>query len=1062
MERLKVYALFLAVFIAFACSTDSSSSSSSCSESDSSTSSTTPLTLTIPSFDVDANGTCDLCNSMDVKLDNALLDYLNRTINCLLGKNDGRCNFSDPNNPSTELNMTKDILTGLITDLLGDTSQALFEFTFGLDPFVPDMCLALFFEDLDNDGKAFDYSVNKAEIVPDLTRQALSVVIDLAPVTADLRFRPPTSTGEEDCAVQSNGVAQVDPTDPSMYVADPLKFVTVNAKADIANLTLTMAVRALGGDPVSVDGNGNPIRPLNPGTQLALEIPYVTLGTGLDIDLTLPSNPDTLSQSFAAMLPFISLDLSLSLNNQFDAAVSKYFGPTPMLDASTMLTDLLASDSLGGLTGDDSSSSSSATDACAAQGGFTHPLTQACITFGLGFNFDFLTSCTMENGGSTSACEPQFDPGGANLKGGLGLALSYPSQFNCTLRPPAAAPVVMPINPLSFPGTMLGIGLHQDILSAVMYNAMTSGIACVNIDNATLVALGVDLTEMGLPDLFNTDTLGPFLWPDLQKAFPSSEVKFAIAPKLVDPRDGQYVLAEDTPTLLVGGHTIDANGKSVPADLLARIPHLAFGIQVDVDRAKNFQTAAEVDVGLELGVALDVSRKVTNDQGQPVLDSDGNPSWLMSLEVGIESNPQLRTFTFNTEVLDQGKKSPDKVVSELFGLVLSVAVGLDLGADINPNELLGITLPMFDLLIDPMGADSDSFPINVNGKTEGDDNGKGDYLGITLDFLDGSDADSDPDILSPKAVWTAAAGFMCTADPSEAMDETCRPILHELCNTCPQVNQCNVVRTTYCTAPPTDDTICPNFPNPTCPSTAPARSAPTRLLDREPDTFIQLADGRFGKNLVLTAVEAKQAGFQSFDSVAEFFGENGAREFSWKLDFGPWHFYTPDRYTGLPGLYEGWHKLQVKSRGDGRIVDGTPATLLFRMDTVGPEIRVLGDPAAPVGKNPSFKISVSDRQGPEEAIRVSHNLDGGEWSDDSDRREIRATGLAEGEHRLGLKAMDDAGNVTETSHAFVVDHSVRSAGGCVSVPGAAGGSGAAMFLPLLLAPLARRLRRRAS
>ncbi|MBI2061449.1 MAG: hypothetical protein HYT87_17050 [Nitrospirae bacterium] len=1054
--------VLLAAFLAvFACSSGGSSCNSSClgSSSSSSTAPAKPLTVKIPSFDVDADGKCDLCNSFDLRIDNTLLDYLNRTLNCLLGKED-RCNYSNPANKDAELNMTKNILAGLVTDLLGGSGDALFEFKFGLDPFIPDMCLALYIEDLDNDGKSLDYTVRELGFKPDMDKKALAVVVDLAPMSADFKFRAPTRTGEADCAVQEGGGPKPDPTDPSQYVADPAKFVTVNAKGNIPNLTLSLALRPLGGDPVSADANGEPLRPLNPGTSLALELPYVKMGTGFNIKLELPSNPDALSKKFASLLPFLELNLKLELTNEFDKAVAKYFGPTPIMDASSLLAGLTGgsgSSLIPGLGG--SSSTTSTASTCSASGGIEHPLTKGCITLNLGFNFDFLADC---NGKNSGFCDPKTEKGGVELKGGLGIGLDYPKEFNCVLRPPSAAPIITEITPLIFSNQMLGIGLHQDVLSAVMYNALTSGVACIGIDAAlvsTLMgSLGSDSSSLGginPADFFNTDKIG-FLWGDLSKAFPNAEVKFSIAPKLVDPKDGRYVQLEDTPTLLIGGKILSANGKEIQSDILARIPHLGFGIQVDVDRAKNYQTAAEVDLGMDLGVGIDVTRKVKNDQGQPIKDSQGNPSWTMVLGIGIENAPDIKAFTFNTEVFDKAKKPPHQFVSDLFGLLIGVVAGLVGEIEVNPNELLGMTLPMFDLIIDPMGDDKDPFPITDDrGNTVADDQDKGDYLGIGLNLLDSeNDADTDPDIIGPKDLWNLVTGFLCEADPAKAMDGMCKPILAQLCSLCPQAGTCSTVRAKYCAKPPSGDTVCATLPNPTCPSAAPARQQPIPdYAALEPDTFVQLTDGRFGDRLVLNALETKKAGITTFDSVLDFAGENGAKDFSWKLDFGPWHIYTGDRYAMLPGLYEGLHRLEIKSRSADNIVDASPATLYFRVDSAGPDIRLLGTQNTIVRESPKFTVSVNDVQTPEEKILVSYSLDRNAWSEFSDRRDLKFRDLALGDHELKLRAKDDAENVSEISHPFRVQEDAPGGGGaCASIPfGSSAPMGSAVLL--LIAPL---------
>lgn len=388
-------ALWAIILAIFGCSGGSGCSSCGGTSEDGSTSSglgcssaadpTAPPGLSIlpPPFNPntvnDSQGiTCDLCDSFDIRLNKTFMDYINKTIADLVAS------------PTTEK-----VIVSFINDLAGD-GEALFEFLFGLDPFLSDMCLALFIEDNDGDPDrspiSFDpIDPNAVGLLPDIANQALKINFSLTNMALDFAFRVPDATGEEDCALldldDEDGDGDTTETlasaiDPTKFVPDPDLFVTLPTDAVIPNVDFTLILRPLAGDPAEFVRHGVVMNPdadpsvskiigdcannspgrLCPakgkaGTWLALELPSLEIKAGLSIQLVAPAGANEPTENFARLLPFLSVNLGAKLTNAFNDRVAPYLGPTPLINIGDMLGGLAGS--LGGSSGGSEESSSS-------------------------------------------------------------------------------------------------------------------------------------------------------------------------------------------------------------------------------------------------------------------------------------------------------------------------------------------------------------------------------------------------------------------------------------------------------------------------------------------------------------------------------------------------------------------------------------------------------------------------------------------------------------------------------------------------------------------------------
>lgn len=144
--------------------------------------------------------------------------------------------------------------------------------------------------------------------------------------------------------------------------------------------------------------------------------------------------------------------------------------------------------------------------------------------------------------------------------------------------------------------------------------------------------------------------------------------------------------------------------------------------------------------------------------------------------------------------------------------------------------------------------------------------------------------------------------------------------------------------------------------------------------------------------------------------------------YSWRLDGGTWNLWSEENSVVLTHLLEGWHVFEVRAKDTEKLIDPTPAKYVFRIDSLGPDIRMTA-PEVVRGSKAVFFVDVKDAQAPKDQVLVSYALDEGEWSQWVPADELNAIemkSIRKGEHILKVRAKDDVGNVSQYTHRFFV------------------------------------------
>jgi hypothetical protein len=181
--------------------------------------------------------------------------------------------------------------------------------------------------------------------------------------------------------------------------------------------------------------------------------------------------------------------------------------------------------------------------------------------------------------------------------------------------------------------------------------------------------------------------------------------------------------------------------------------------------------------------------------------------------------------------------------------------------------------------------------------------------------------------------------------------------------------------------------------------------------------------------------------------------------YSWRLDGGTWNLWQRENSVVLTHLLEGWHVLEVRAQDENKLIDPTPARYVFRVDSLGPDIKLTAPDMVRGSKMKAF-VDIQDAQAKKSETLVSWKLNDGEWSEwvpASELTSIEINSLTKGEHILHIRAKDDVGNISTYSHRFFATERVGVLG-CSS-------ASAAELLPLIgmfmigFAIISRRLRK---
>lgn len=109
---------------------------------------------------------------------------------------------------------------------------------------------------------------------------------------------------------------------------------------------------------------------------------------------------------------------------------------------------------------------------------------------------------------------------------------------------------------------------------------------------------------------------------------------------------------------------------------------------------------------------------------------------------------------------------------------------------------------------------------------------------------------------------------------------------------------------------------------------------------------------------------------------------------------------------------EGDHRLEVRAVDDVGNVDPTPLAYRWRLDLTPPDVRITDGPAGPVAQQHATFAFDADP----DTARVECRLDAAAFAA-CERGGTTLAGLDQGEHRLEVRATDEAGNVGPTSVA---------------------------------------------
>jgi hypothetical protein len=244
-----------------------------------------------------------------------------------------------------------------------------------------------------------------------------------------------------------------------------------------------------------------------------------------------------------------------------------------------------------------------------------------------------------------------------------------------------------------------------------------------------------------------------------------------------------------------------------------------------------------------------------------------------------------------------------------------------------------------------------------------------------------------------------------------------------------------------------------------------------RLISRaaeRPDSRIVLESRGGGSALavsemILDAAQSADAGLADALALAVRMdgvlapGTRGPLAYSYRLDGGPWNRFSADPIARVARTTEGRHVFEARVASADGALDRTPARLEFVADGVAPRITgvsIDGDPRA--GTRTGLTVESADWQSPRAKTTYSVRVDDGDWSAFVPEADLRTPRLAAGTHTLAVRAMDEAGNVSE-AFAVAVDVAPRPAVfGCGVADGRVGGAGLAVLLAALLLVRPRR------
>ena len=586
----------------------------------------------------------------------------------------------------------------------------------------------------------------------------------------------------------------------------------------------------------------------------------------------------------------------------------------------------------------------------------------------------------------------------------------------------------------------LGLGIHHNFFSRAITSVIKSGVLCLTVNKDTPMIGGL------VGGILNTGTFG-LLMPKLAEIYgDDNDMEIRLVPSFKRPEPADYDTdfetafppattgpitpfsnkIADVPFILTGGYTLAALNPAYPnfptaittstADLTVGIPHLRIDFHV-VDDAGNAQRAFGLDFGMLLGVDLELLRNdAAFNDGQPrKFPGDIELTTGRILHAGVTLSSAVNYYLEYYEALTGlGRQDLNSILSNLIPTILSMAIGLtaDIGIDLGAVLPVPLTVKTVDTCTGPTNNTTcpaaTIMPYGPNRPFMPDS-------AITWDtplyMLSGANAGTitikatDFNLINPSdwlGIFLTLEGRLNALAVIELLEGG---LLSGLMGGL---------------------------------GLSPSASAGWDGFN-PPETIIIPSEK-------LTAMDA---GF-TFDAYDDVDTGNTVR-YAWRLDKGFWTPFTNIRNISFSHLYEGTHILEVRAVDSEKNMDPTPAVYTFRIDSLGPSIRIhgAGDMNIVATSSPTFYIEARDAQAPDELVTISYRVDGSDWTPFTSARTITLSGLEEGLHRLEVRAKDDVGNISTASMVFKV--STGAAGfGCSVVKSSGPGLGIILlFVPLL-------------
>jgi hypothetical protein len=160
----------------------------------------------------------------------------------------------------------------------------------------------------------------------------------------------------------------------------------------------------------------------------------------------------------------------------------------------------------------------------------------------------------------------------------------------------------------------------------------------------------------------------------------------------------------------------------------------------------------------------------------------------------------------------------------------------------------------------------------------------------------------------------------------------------------------------------------------------------------------------------LAATNARAA---AFTYSGDTLGGTAIAGYECRADDGAW-----DACADLADLADGQHRFEVRAIDAAGNADGTPAAHVWTVDTAAPQTSLDAVPASATASRSAVFTYGADALGGTAIAGYECRLDGAAWGACAD-----LAGLADGEHRFQVRAIDAAGNADDTpaAHTWTVD-----------------------------------------